>query len=114
MSLKPAFKIRTALNEFIHLPNHHKNVHSPYPLVESLVTNGNYEKYGSGDYDSYGKLLKPFANIEPERLLKITSFEPNKFQIDYVDEKLPPEVIGLFMDLDCDFNFFKTLGICFQ
>ncbi len=84
--------------------------YSPYPLVEYLCNNKIYNKYASGDYDNFGILLKPFENILPGRFIRIGGIGLNKFQIDYVDDILPPEVIGLCVDLDCDFNLFKKLG----
>ncbi len=84
--------------------------YSPYSLVEYLCDNNMYDKYASGDYDNFGVLLKPFENILPGRFIRIGGIGLNKFQIDYVDDILPPEVIGLCENLDYDFNLFKELG----
>ncbi len=84
--------------------------YSPYPLVEYLSDNNIYDKHASGDYDNFGILLQPFENILPGRFIRIGGLGFNKFQIDYVDELLPPEVIGLCEELNYDFNLFKELG----
>ncbi len=84
--------------------------YSPYSLVEYLSDNKIYTKYASGDYDNYGVLLQPFENILPGRFIRIGGLGVNKYQIDYVDEILPPEVIGLCEELNYDFNLFKELG----
>ncbi len=84
--------------------------YSPYPLVEYLSDNKIYTKYASGDYDNFGILLQPFENILPGRFIRIGGLALHKYQIDYVDEILPPEVIGLCEELNYDFNLFKELG----
>ncbi len=84
--------------------------YSPYPLVEYLCNNKIYDKHASGDYDNFGILLRPFENILPGRFIRIGGLGVNKYQIDYVDEILPPEVIGLCENLDYDFNLFRELG----
>jgi hypothetical protein len=84
--------------------------YSPYSLVEYLSDNKIYTKYASGDYDNFGILLQPFENILPGRFIRIGGIGLNKYQIDYVDEILQPEVIGLCEALNYDFNLFKELG----
>ncbi len=98
------------LNDFVLEQDSEVPFNSPNSLVTYLVENKIYDSYASGDYDNFGVLIKTFADIQPGCLVRITSIDKNKFQIDYVDEKLPPEVIGLFIDTDCNMNLLKKLG----
>ena len=92
-----------------------KKVKSPYfgnksPLVIYFIANKIYDEWASGDDDSIGKLLQPYHNIPTNSIIKILPKDISTFEIYFVDKPLTLDEIGLFGQVDYNFNFFHKIG----